>query len=411
VIINLKKQPNTPQLHTYVWAGINNQGERIRGENNALSPLLLKADLRRQGITPKSVRKKSRPLFSLRKKIHPKEITLFVRQMATMLTAGIPIVQAFDLIAHGQTNPVFQQLLLTIKTQIEAGSPPSDAFRKHPHIFNPLLCNLIEAGEQSGTLDTMLKRIASYREKTELLSTKVKKACIYPAAVIIVAILVTAILMVFVVPQFESLFKGFGADLPTMTLFVIRLSSFMQTYAGLLFGFIVLAILGFLHALKRSEKCAWWFDRRMLHLPILGAVLSKAIIARFARTLSTTFAAGLPLSDALKAVSGATGNRIYAHATLKIRDTIGAGQSLQIAMANTQLFPPMALQMVMIGEESGTLESMLSKIADFYEAEVDTTVDSLSSLLEPAILVILGVLVGRLVIAMYLPIFKLGNVV
>ena len=406
------KQPITPQLYTYVWEGVNKQGERIHGENNALNPLFLKADLRRQGITPKRVRKKRNSFFfGLRKKIHPKEVTLFVRQMATMLTAGIPIVQTVDLIARGQTNPVFQQLLLTIKTNIETGTPPSEAFRKYPNLFNTLLCNLVEAGEQSGTLDTMLNRIASYREKIEALSAKAKKALIYPAAVIIVAILVTAILMIFVVPQFESLFKSFGADLPAMTLFVISLSNIIHTYAGFLVGFLVLAVIGFLQTLKRSEKFAYLIDKIILRLPIVGTVITKAIIARFARTLSTTFAAGLPLIDALKAVSGATGNRVYAHATLKMRETISSGQSLQTAVKSTHLFPPMALQMIIIGEESGTLESMLSKIADFYEADVDTTVDNLSNLLEPAILVILGVLVGGLVIAMYLPIFKLGNVV
>jgi type IV pilus assembly protein PilC len=407
----MQKQQKTSVPHTYRWEGINKQGDRIKGESNALTPLLLKAELRRQGITPKSVRKKSGSLFSFRKKISQKEITLFIRQLATMLTAGIPIVQAFDLIARGQTNLTFQRLLLDIKTDIEAGNPPSAAFQKYPKLFNALLCHLVAAGEQSGTLETMLTRIANYREKTALLNSKVKKALIYPTAVIAVAIIVTAILMVFVVPQFESLFKGFGADLPAVTLFVIQLSNFMQNYIWLLLSLLIIGIIGFLQTFKRSERFAYFIDKLLLRLPILGSVLTKAVIARFARTLSTLFAAGLPIVDALKAVSGATGNRVYAKTTLSIRDDIATGKSLQTAMKMSGLFPPMTLQMVAIGEESGTLETMLAKIADFYEAEVDTIVDSLSSLLEPAILVILGVFVGGLVIAMYLPIFKLGNVV
>jgi type IV pilus assembly protein PilC len=398
-------------VQTYLWTGVNRQGRQISGETAAANAPLLHVELRRQGISPRKVRVKQDSIFTRKKNISPKEITLFLRQLTTMLGAGVPIVQSLDLIANGQKLISLQQLLVKIKTDIEAGNTLADSCRKHPQHFNLLLCNLIAAGEQSGMLDSMLTRIANYREKTALLASKVKKALIYPAAVIAVAILVTAILMVFVVPQFESLFKGFGADLPMVTKIVIQLSAFMQTYAGLLFSLVIIAITGFIQARKRSEKFAYLIDKALLRFPILGTVLTKAVIARFARTLATTFAAGLSIVDALKSASGATGNRVYAQTILHIRDSIATGQSLQTAMQTSQLFPPMALQLLMIGEESGTLENMLTKVADFYEAEVDTTVDNLSTLLEPAILVILGILVGGLVIAMYLPIFTLGKIV
>ncbi|MFU8797969.1 MAG: type II secretion system F family protein [Gammaproteobacteria bacterium] len=363
------------------------------------------------GITLKTI-KPRREFFSTRRKtINSKDITLFVRQMASMLTAGIPIIQAFELIASGQTNLHFQERLASIKTDVESGTAPSDALRKYPRLFNTLMCNLIQAGEQSGTLDTMLNRIAHYREKTEHLYAKVKKALLYPTAVIIVAVLVTAILMVFVVPQFESLFQGFGADLPFMTRIIVQFSHFIKAYIAVFLGAGVLFSIGILQLHKRSEEFAYFIDKLLLRLPIIGVLLTKAIIARFSRTFATTFAAGLPIVDALSAVSGATGNRVYAQTTLLIRDSIATGQSLQTALKGSALFPPMALQMIAIGEASGTLENMLSNIADFYEAEVDTTVDNLHTLLEPVILIVLGLLIGGLIFAMYLPVFQLGKVI
>lgn len=401
------------KLDVFSWEGKNKQGEILRGESNAINISIVKADLRRQGITPIKVKKKSPPLFGIggKKKISAKDITVITRQLATMLAAGIPLVQAFELTIRGQTNLSIQNLLTSIKNDIEAGTQFADALAKHPKYFNDLFCNLTRAGERSGSLDVMLARIATYKEKMESLKAKIRKALVYPAAVIVVAFVVTTILLVFVVPQFESLFKGFGADLPALTKFVITLSEFFKKYWLMMFGMMGASIWGIAKARAKIPSVAYTIDRLMLKLPILGEILTKAVIARYARTLATTFAAGLPLVDALKTVAGAAGNLIYSNAILRIRDGVSTGQQLQLAMQTTQLFPAMVVQMVSIGEESGTLELMLSKVADFYEEEVDNAVDSLSSLLEPFILVILGVLVGGLVIAMYLPIFKLGSVV
>lgn len=401
------------KINTYNWKGTNLAGVRTQGEINSTSIALAKAELRRQGITLAKISRKSTPLFlkNQQKRIKSIDITLFTRQLATMLTAGIPLVQAFDILAKGAANPSLQKLIFTIKADVEAGNSFAKALTKHTKYFNELFCNLVEAGEQSGTLDSMLIRIATYKEKTESLKGKIKKALFYPIAVIFVAFLVTAGLLIFIVPQFETLFKNFGADLPALTLLVIRLSEYFQHYWWLILGSIILGILAFIRAFRHSQHFAYLVDRYLLRIPVIGPILEKAIIARFTRTLGITFAAGLPLIDALQSVAGATGNRVYANATQVIRNSVAAGQQLQAALQETALFPNMVVQMVAIGEESGSLDAMLNKIADFYEEEVDNAVEGLSSLLEPLIMVILGILVGGLVIAMYLPIFKLGSVV
>lgn len=402
---------NKPQtkMYTFIWEGLNKAGSRVKGESQNTNPALVRAELRQQGISPLKVRKKS-TIFAMMtsKKIRSMDITLFTRQLATMLTAGIPLIQAFDLIGRGQNKLTMQQLVTSIKQDVENGASFSEALKKHPVYFNKLYVNLIYAGEQSGSLELMLQRVSDYREKIESLKGKIRKAMYYPAAVLSVAVIVTAILLIFVVPEFEDLFKGFGADLPAMTRMVITLSNSLQDHIWLLLASLILTIWIFLQAKQRSEHFNKTLDRIVLRLPIMGNILQKAIIARFSRTLATTFAAGIPLVNALDVVAGATGNSLYIEGTLKIRDEISTGQQLQAAMRNTQLFPSMVIQMVAIGEESGTLEMMLSKIADFHEEDVDNAVDSLSSILEPIIIVILGIIVGTLVIAMYLPIFKLG---
>ena len=397
---------------TFAWVGTDRTGKRVKGELKGNSIARIKAELRSQGVIPKTVRKKS-ALFSAStgKKITPKDIAIFSRQLATMMAAGVPLVQSFDIIGRGHDNPKMSQLLLNIKADIESGSPLAEALGKHPLYFDDLFCNLVKAGEHAGVLETLLDKIATYKERTEAIKAKIKKALFYPTAVIVVAFIVTAILLIYVVPQFEKLFSNFGAALPAFTQVVIRLSRFMQDYWWAVFGIIILVIVGFIEAKKRSRKFNIALDKLVLKLPIVGAIIRKAAIARYARTLSTMFAAGVPLVEAMTSVSGATGNAVYMEAVLKMRDDISTGRQLHIAMRDTGLFPSMVTQMVAIGEESGSLDSMLGKVADFYEAEVDDAVDAMSSLLEPLIMAILGVLVGGLVIAMYLPIFKLGSVV
>ncbi|MBJ15062.1 MAG: type II secretion system protein F [Legionellaceae bacterium] len=396
----------------YKWNGLNRQGIKVDGNIEASNLGIAKAMLHKQGIIIRAIAKERKPLFDKKnKKIKSADITVFTRQLATMINAGIPLIQAFDVIIKGQKNKRMQVLIDTIRKDVETGLSLAESLTKHPKFFNELFCNLVDAGEKSGSLDIMLNKIATYKEKIEIIKKKIKKALTYPSAVLVVAFVVTAILLVFVVPQFQSLFQGFGADLPALTLMVIRLSKFFQAYWYIMFGFIGIGVYAFLYFMKHSTHFAHQVDKILLKIPIIGPILEKAAIARFARTLSITFAAGLPLVDALKAVSGATGNIIFANATQSIKEEISSGQLLQKAMANTHIFPNMVIQMTAIGEESGTLESMLGKIADFYEEEVDNAVDSLSSLLEPLIMSILGVLVGGLVIAMYLPIFKLGSVV
>ncbi len=396
---------------SFVWEGKDKRGGRVTGEVQASSMAMAKADLRRQGIQPLKVKKKPTPLFKVQKKITPKDIAVFSRQIATMLSSGVPLVQAFDIIGRGHENPSMQKMVLAIKVDVEGGSSLTEALSKHPLYFDDLYRNLVRAGEHAGILDNLLDKIATYKEKTESIKAKIKKAMFYPTAVLVVAFIVTAILLIFVVPQFADLFKGFGADLPAFTLMVIGLSEFFQSWWWAIFGGIAGGIYGLIEANKRSAKFRHAKDRLLLKLPVLGDIFNKAAIARYARTLSTMFAAGVPLVEAMESVAGATGNVIYSQAVLQMRDNVAAGQQLQLAMRQTNLFPSMVVQMVAIGEEAGSLDSMLAKVADFYEEEVDNAVDALSSLLEPFIMVILGTLVGGLVVAMYLPIFKLGSVV
>ena len=394
------------------WEGTDRKGNRISGESRGANAAQVRAELRRQGINPAKVRKKAAPLFSPRKKkITAGDIAVFSRQLATMLEAGVPVVQAFEIVGRGHDNPSMQDLILSIKSDIESGTSMANALRKQPLYFDDLFCNLVEAGEAAGVLDTLLDKVATYKEKTESLKGKIKKALFYPAAVIVVAIVVTAVIMIFVIPQFKDLFQSFGADLPAFTLAVIAVSYFMQQWWYVLLGSIIGMVygLGALH--KRSPAFRRMLDRFMLKLPIIGAILHKAAVARFARTLSTIFAAGVPLVESLESVAGATGNIVYSDSVMRMREDVATGQSLQLTMKQQNLFPHMVVQMTAIGEESGSLEDMLAKVADFYEEEVDNAVDALSSLLEPLIMVVIGVLVGSLIIAMYLPIFKMAAVV
>ena len=394
----------------FTWEGTDRKGKKIKGESRAANPSMVKADLRRQGISPLKVRKKSQLLSASKKKIVPKDIAVFTRQLATMMSAGVPLVQSFEIIGRGHENPAMQQLVLAIKNDVESGSTLANALSKHPLYFDELVCNLVAAGEQAGILETLLDKIAVYKEKSEALKSKIKKALFYPAAVVVVALIVTSILLIFVVPQFESLFAGFGADLPAFTKMVISLSEWMQAYWWAVFMGIGASIYGFSQARKRSPKFAHALDRLVLTIPIIGEILTKAIIARYARTLSTMFAAGVPLVEAMESVAGAAGNAVYAEGIMRMRDNVATGQQLQLSMTQTGLFPNMVVQMVAIGEESGSLDTMLGKVADFFEQEVDDAVDGLSSLLEPAIIVFVGIVVGTMVIAMYLPIFKMAAV-
>ena len=394
----------------FVWEGLDKRGKRLKGKMLAVSEAAVKADLRRQGVVAKKVRKEMQ-LFRSGKKIIAEDIALFARQLATMLQAGIPMVQCFDIIGNGHEKPAMQKLVLAIKADVEAGTTLHEALGRHPLYFDDLFVNLVEAGEHAGALETLLDKVAIYKEKTEALKKKIKKALFYPTAVLAVAVIVTGILLIFVIPQFESLFKGFGADLPAFTMMVIGMSKFVQSnglYLAVLFGGAGYA---FVYFKKRSRKMRHFLDRMVLKAPIVGPILVKAAIARYSRTLATMFAAGVPLVEALTSVAGATGNIVYEEATLKIRDEVSTGQRLQRCMENTGLFPNMVIQMIAVGEESGSLDAMAAKVADFYEADVDAAVDAMSSLLEPLIMAILGVLVGGMVIAMYLPIFKLGAVV
>ena len=402
----------TEKQFTFVWEGTDRHGHKVRGETRSPSLALAKAELRRRGINPRKVKKKPTPLFGKRKKkITSGDIAVFSRQMATMMASGVPLVQAFEIIGRGHENPAMQDLILSIKADVEAGNTLADALGKHPFYFDELYCNLVNAGEQAGILETLLDKIATYKEKTENIKSKIKKALFYPTAVIVVSFVVTAILLIFVIPQFQEMFKGFGADLPAMTLFVIGLSEIFQEWWWAIFGGLGFGIYLFIQAKKRSIAFNHFLDRVSLKLPIFGPILTKAAIARFARTLSTMFAAGVPLVEAMGTVAGATGNVVYGEAVLRMRDEIATGSPIYQSMRETNLFPNMVVQMVAIGEEAGSVDSMLAKVADFYEQEVDDAVDGLSSLLEPLIMAFLGVVIGGLVIAMYLPIFKMGQVV
>ena len=399
------------EKHTFVWEGTNRNGDRVKGESVGASEILVRADLRRQGIIPEKIKKKSKPLFAKQGKIKGKDIAVFTRQLATMLGAGVPMVQAFEIVGRGNENQAMQDLILAVKADVETGNSLADSLAKHPRHFDELFVSLVGAGEQSGALETLLDKIAMYKEKTESIKAKIKKAMIYPIAVLIVAFVVSAILLIFVVPTFEDLFKDFGADLPAFTKMVIGLSRFVREWWFIIVAAVVAAIAAFVWTFRRSPALRHRVDELLLKLPIFGEIFKKSAMARFARTLSTMFAAGVPLVDAMTSVAGATGNAVYADATIAMRDETATGMRLQQAMRNTGRFPNMVTQMVAIGEESGSLDQMLSKVADFYEEDVDNKVDGLSSLLEPLIMAILGVLIGGLVIAMYLPIFKLGSAV
>jgi type IV pilus assembly protein PilC len=394
----------------FLWEGKDKRGNKVRGKTLAANEAALRADLRRQGVAPTKVKTQS-AAFRSGGKVTNEDIAVFSRQLATMMAAGIPMVQAFEIIGNGHEKPAMQKLVLDIKANIEGGSTLHESLAKFPLYFDSLFVNLVEAGEQAGALESLLDKIATYKEKTEALKKKIKKALFYPAAVLVVAVVVSVILLIFVIPQFEALFKGFGADLPAFTQMVVNLSRLVQSqgwWMGLLIGGSIYA---FMYFKKRSKKMQLALDRVMLRFPVVGPILQKSAIARFARTLSTMFAAGVPLVEAMGSVAGATGNIVYEEAVFRMKDEVATGQRLQRAMENVGLFPNMVVQMIAVGEESGSLDTMSGKVAEFYEAEVDNAVDSMSSLLEPMIMAILGVLVGGMVIAMYLPIFKLGQVV
>jgi len=395
----------------FVWEGTDRKGQKVKGKAMAANEAAVRADLRRQGVVPTRIKKQSKGMFGGGGTITPGDIAIFMRQLATMLAAGIPLVQSFEIVGAGHENAAMQKLIMAVKGDVEGGTALADAFSKHPLHFDDLVVNLVEAGEQAGALETLLDKIATYKEKTEALKKKIKKALTYPAAVLVVAFVVTTILLIFVIPAFEDLFQGFGADLPTFTRMVIELSVFVRA-KGVYIAVIIGAAIGtFFYFQKRSRPMRHFLDRMSLKMPIIGPILQKAAIARYARTLATMFAAGVPLVEALESVAGATGNIVYEIGVLKLRDEVSTGQRLQQAMENVDLFPNMVIQMIAVGEESGSLDSMSAKVADFYEEDVDNAVDNLSSLLEPMIMAILGVLVGGLVVAMYLPIFKMGSVI
>ncbi|MCG7987436.1 MAG: type II secretion system F family protein [Candidatus Thiodiazotropha lotti] len=394
--------------YLYTWEGTDKKGSRLSGETRATDVNMVKADLRRQGINPLKVRKKATSILNRKKPITSADVTVFSRQLATMMSAGVPMVQAFDIVGRGHENPSMQELILTIKADVEGGTALADALKKHPLHFEDLFVNLVRAGEHAGVLETLLHKIATYKEKTESIKAKIKKAMFYPAAIIAAAIIVTAILLIFVIPQFESLFSNFGAELPAFTQMVVSMSHFVRDWWWVILGGVVVFVYFFISIWKRSRKLRHTIDRMLLKFPVIGTILNKSAIARFSRTLATMSAAGVPLVEALDSVAGATGNVVYSDAVLRMREDVATGQSLQLAMKQRNLFPNMVVQMVSIGEESGSLDDMLNKVADFYEEQVDNSVDAMSSLMEPLIMVVLGTLVGGLVVAMYLPIFKMG---
>jgi len=391
----------------FMWEGKDKVGKIVKGEMRAAGEATVSANLRRQGITVTKVKKRR----GGSQKVTEKDITLFTRQLATMLKSGVPLLQAFDIVGKGHSNPSVARLLNDLRTDVETGSSLQQAFRKFPLYFDDLFCNLIGAGEQAGILDTLLDRLATYKEKILAIKSKIKSALFYPVSIIAVAFIITAVIMIFVIPAFKELFSSFGADLPAPTLFIMAISDFFVSYWWAIFSIVGGGIYGFMYAWKRNKKMQRVMDTLMLKLPIFGPLVRKATIARWTRTLSTMFAAGVPLVEAFDSVAGASGNAVYFDATKRIQREVSTGNSLTVAMQNTEVFPSMVLQMVAIGEESGALDSMLSKVADFYEAEVDDAVEALSSLMEPIIMVVLGTLIGGMVVAMYLPIFKMGQVV
>jgi len=406
----MAKVQKIDDLISFEWVGVDKIGKKMKGVQQAKSTTLAKNELRRQGIQVKKIYKKKKPLFSSGKKIKPQDIALFSRQLATMMESGVPMVQAFEIIEGGQSNPKMAKLLNDVKTEIQSGSSLAESLSRHPIYFDELYCNLVAAGEKAGVLDELLDTIATYKERTEEIKGKIKKAMFYPAAVLFVAIGVTILLLVKVVPQFQDMFANFGADLPGLTLMVVNASDTMQKYWWMVTLIFVGLISGFIMLKKRSLKFAHALDRLSLKIPIVGGILFNAAVARFSRTLSTTFAAGVPLVEGLETVSGAVGNVVFRDAVMKIKDDVSTGHQLQLAMSQTNLFPHMVIQMAAIGEESGNLDTMLAKVADYYEQEVSNAVDALSSLLEPIIMVLVGGLVGVMVVAMYLPIFKMASV-
>ena len=393
---------------TFLWEGKDKAGKTVRGEMRAAGDAVVAAQLRRQGVTVVKIKKQK---LSGGGKVTAKDVSLFTRQMATMMKAGVPLLQSFEIVGKGASNPAVAKLLNDIKTDVETGSSLAQAFRKYPLYFDALFCNLVQAGEQAGILETLLDRLATYKEKILAIQSKIKSALFYPVAIIAVAFIITAVIMIFVIPAFKQVFTSFGADLPAPTLFVMGLSDWFVTYWYIIFPVIGGAIYGFFEAWKRSLQVQIFMDKLMLRMPVFGDLVRKSTIARWTRTLSTMFAAGVPLVEALDSVGGASGNHVYLDATKKIQQEVSTGTALTVAMQNANVFPNMVLQMCSIGEETGALDSMLSKVADFFEAEVDDAVEALSSLMEPIIMVVLGTLIGGMVVAMYLPIFKLGQAV
>ncbi len=401
----------TPKTSMYKWEGKNRQGAPMSGQMAGQNVALVKAQLRKQGVNPTKVRKKGVELFSAGKKIKPMDIAVFTRQMSTMMKAGVPLLQSFDIIMEGIENPNMRKLVDNVKQDVASGNSFAVSLRKHPQYFDDLFCNLVESGEQSGALETLLDRVATYKEKTEALKAKIKKAMNYPIAVIVVAVIVSAILLIKVVPQFQEVFAGFGAELPAFTMFVIGISEFLQSDGWMVLVGLIAVFFAFKYAHDKSEKFRDSIDRALLKAPVVGNIIYNSSVARFGRTLATTFSAGVPLVDALDSVAGATGNVVFKNAVMQIKNDVSSGMQLNFSMRNTGVFPSMALQMTAIGEESGALDEMLDKVATHYEQEVDNAVDGLTALMEPIIMSVLGVLIGGLIIAMYLPIFQLGAVI
>lgn len=409
-----KSKANAPKaLDVFIWQGVNRKGKKVNGELSASSMLELKAQLRKQGITPGRIKKKAKPLlgFGKDKKLGAADICIITRQIATMLGAGVPLVQTIEMIGKGHNNGNMQKLLGEISNKLQSGIPLSECLREHPKYFDSLYCDLVHSGEQSGALESIYDRIATYKEKAEALKSKIKKAMTYPISVLIIAGIVTSILLIFVVPVFQEIFNSFGAELPAFTLLVISISEFMQSYWYLGLAAMFLAGYLFKKAHLNSQKFRDSVDKKILKLPVIGDLLEKAAVARYARTLSTTFAAGVPLPDALASAAGASGNAVFRDAILDIRSEVSSGMQMNLAMRNCNIFPDMVIQMVSIGEESGAVDDMLAKVATIYEQQVDDAVDSLTSLLEPMIMAVLGVVIGGLIVAMYLPIFQIGQVV
>ena len=407
-----KQRAKISEMQTFTWVGIDKRGVKLKGEQVSKNANMVKADLRKHGINPQSVKAKAKPLFGKTgKKVTGRDIAVFSRQLATMMAAGVPMVQGFEIVAGGQNNARMKDMLIDIKTEIEGGSSLNESLGKYPVQFDELFRNLVRAGESAGVLDTVLDTIATYKENIENIKGKIKKAMFYPAAVLGVAVIVACILLIFVIPEFETVFKSFGADLPAFTQMLVNMSRFMVSYWWIVLGIFIAVIVGIVMLYKRSERFAHFVGRMLLKIPVVGTILRQSAIARFARTLGVTFKAGVPLVEALDSVANATGSVVYNDAVKRIREDVAVGHQLQLAMRQTSLFPNMVVQMIAIGEEAGALDAMLFKIAEFYETEVNNAVDALSSLLEPMIMVVIGVIVGSMVIGMYLPIFKLGSVV